>query len=72
VLLEAIETPLRPPDIEDGEPLEAWLFRNRRELSQVYAGLRRENPGLSVPLKSLRRQDGFVGTFLAAPHRSLE
>ena len=72
VLLHVIEVPIQPPDIEEGEPLEVWLFRNRHELVRLYDGLRRENPGVSMPLEALRHQDGYLGSFLAAPHRSPE
>ncbi len=70
LLVEAISVPLTPPDLERGEPLEMWLFRNRHELYRLYEGLcRREGGGSAVPLESLRHNDGYLGCFLTAPHR---
>ncbi len=70
MLLNALEIPLTPPDLEAGEPLEMWLFRNRFDLYRLYEGLRRELSGASVPMPTLRSRDGYVGCFLAAPHRA--
>ncbi len=70
MLLNALEIPLTPPDLEAGEPLEMWLFRNRFDLYRLYEGLRRELSGASVPMATLRSRDGYVGCFLAAPHRA--
>ncbi len=70
MLLNALEIPLTPPDLEAGEPLEMWLFRNRFDLYRLYEGLRRELSGASVPMQTLRNRDGYVGCFLAAPHRA--
>ncbi len=70
MLLNALEVPLTPPDLEAGEPLEMWLFRNRFDLYRLYEGLRRELSGASVPMGTLRGRDGYVGCFLAAPHRA--
>lgn len=72
MLLDAIEVPLKPPGLGKAEPLEAWLFRNRRELMQIYDGLRRESDGASIPMRSIRHREGYVGAFLAAPHRAPE
>ncbi len=70
LLVETISVPLRPPDLERGEPLEMWLFRNRHELYRLYESLcRGEEGGAAVPLESLRRRDGYLGCFLTAPHR---
>ncbi len=70
MLLNALEISLTPPDLQSGEPLEMWLFRNRFDLFRLYEGLRREVSGASVPMNTLRRRDGYVGCFLAAPHRA--
>ncbi len=70
VLLHSIQIPLRPPDLERGEPLEMWLFRHRSELAQLYDTLRRETSGRTQPLESLRRRNSYLGCYLAAPHRS--
>ena len=70
MLLNALEISLKPPDLRSGEPLEMWLFRNRFDLFRLYEGLRREMSGASVPMNALRRRDGYVGCFLAAPHRA--
>ncbi len=72
VLLDAIEAPLRTSNLGKNEPIEAWLFRNRHELTQLYDGLRRDGHGVTVPLRSLRDKDGYLGAFLAAPHRAPE
>ena len=70
MLLNALEISLTPPDLQAGEPLEMWLFRNRFDLFRLYEGLRREVSGASVPMNTLRGRDGYVGCFLAAPHRA--
>ncbi len=70
MLLNALEISLKPPDLTSGEPLEMWLFRNRFDLYRLYEGLRRELSGASVPMNTLRGRDGYVGCFLAAPHRA--
>ncbi len=70
VLLHSIQIPLRPPDLERGEPLEMWLFRHRGELAQLYDTLRRETSGRTQPLESLRHRNSYLGCYLAAPHRS--
>ncbi len=72
VLLDAVEAPLKSPDLGASEPVEAWLFRNRHELIRLYEGLRRESHGMTVPLRSLRGRAGYLGAFLAAPHRAPE
>jgi hypothetical protein len=71
VLLHAIQVPIQTPELEPGEPMELWLFRNRFELARVYEGLRRENAGSATPLPTLRGQAGYLACFLAAPHRAL-
>jgi hypothetical protein len=71
VLLHAIQVPIQTPELKPGEPMEMWLFRNRFELARVYEGLRRENPGISTPLPTLRGRAGYLACFLAAPHRAL-
>jgi len=70
VLLHALRVPIEPPDMEQTEPVEMWLFRNRFELARLYDGLRRSSRGSSVHLRSLRERDGYLGSFLAAPHRT--
>ncbi|MCG6964024.1 MAG: hypothetical protein LJE95_12230 [Acidobacteria bacterium] len=70
VLLSAVEASLTPPDMGRGEPLETWLFRNRGELTRLYEGLLKTSQASSLPLHSLRLRDGYLGCFLAAPHRS--
>lgn len=71
VLLHAIQVPIQTPELDPGEPMEMWLFRNRFELARVYEGLRRENPGIATPLPTLRGRAGYLACFLAAPHRAL-
>jgi hypothetical protein len=70
ILLHAIGVPIKPPDLERGEPVEMWLIRNRHELATLYDGLRRDTTGQSLPLDSLRQLGGYISCFLAAPHRS--
>jgi len=70
VLMSAVEASLTPPDMGRGEPLETWLFRNRGELTRLYEGLLRTSEAASFPLRSVRQRDGYLGCFLAAPHRS--
>jgi hypothetical protein len=71
VLLNSIQVPIQTPELNPGEPMEMWLFRNRFELARVYEGLRRENAGIAVPLPTLRGHAGYLACFLAAPHRAL-
>ena len=71
VLLHAIQVPIRTPELEPGEPMELWLFRNRFELARVYEGLRRENAGSATPVSTLRSRAGYLACFLAAPHRAV-
>ena len=71
VLLHAIQVPIRTPELEPGEPMELWLFRNRFELARVYEGLRRENAGSAIPLPTLRSRAGYLACFLTAPHRAV-
>ncbi len=70
VLLHALQVPLRPPDLERGEPIEMWLFRHREELAGLYDTLRRDTSGRALPLASVRQRNGYLGCFLAAPHRA--
>jgi len=71
VLLHAIRVPIQTPELDPGEPMEMWLFRNRFELARVYEGLRRETAGMATPLATLRRRPGYLACFLAAPHRAV-
>ncbi len=71
VLLHCLQVPIRTPELDPGEPMEMWLFRNRFDLAQMYEGLRRESPGILVPLSTLRSRPGYLACFLAAPHRAL-
>ncbi len=71
VLLHAIQVPIQTPELNPGEPMEMWLFRNRFELAKMYDGLRRQDPGLATPLPTLRGRAGYLACFLAAPHRAL-
>jgi len=71
VLLHAIQVPIQTPELEPGEHMELWLFRNRFELARVYEGLRRENAGSATPLPTLRGRAGYLACFLTAPHRAL-
>ncbi len=71
VFLNALQVPIRTPELNPGEPMEMWLFRNRFDLSQMYDGLRRESPGILIPLSTLRSRPGYLACFLAAPHRAL-
>ena len=70
IVLHAIEIALRPPDLAATESLEGWLFGHRFEVLRLYDGLRREVAGVPMPLASLRRHRSYIGSFLAAPHRS--
>jgi len=69
LLVDAVEVPLKPPDMGRGEPVEMWLFRQREDLYRLYTGLCRDG-GTTLPLSSLRQREGFMGFFLSAPHRS--
>ncbi len=71
VVLNALQVPIRTPELDPGEPMEMWLFRNRFDLAQMYDGLRRESPGILIPLSTLRSRPGYLACFLAAPHRAL-
>jgi hypothetical protein len=70
VMLHAIRLPIQTPELDADEPVETWLFEHRMELATLYEGIRRETSGLSTPLSGLRSKDGFVGCFLAAPHKA--
>ncbi len=69
LLVDAVEVPLKPPDMGRGEPVEMWLFRQRDDLYRLYMGLCRDS-GATLPLESLRQREGYMGFFLSAPHRS--
>ena len=69
-LAHGFRVPLNPVDLQEGEPLEAWLFRRRGELAMLYQGLRRDSHGSTVPLESLRSRDGYFTCLLSAPHHS--
>jgi hypothetical protein len=71
VLLHAIQVPIQTPEMEPGEPMEMWLFRNRFELARIYESLRRESAGIATPLITLRSRPGYLACFLAAPHRAV-
>jgi hypothetical protein len=71
VMLHCLQVPIQTPELDPVEPMEMWLFRNRFDLSQMYEGLRRESPGILVPLSTLRSRPGYLACFLAAPHRAL-
>jgi hypothetical protein len=70
VLLQAVELPMQIPGLADEEPLETWLFRNRFELERLYFGVLRTDGGTTMPVGPLRQRDGYVGCFLAAPHKA--
>jgi len=71
VILHALQVPIQTPELSPGEPMEMWFFRNRFDLAQMYDGLRRESPGILVPLSTLRGRPGYLACFLAAPHRAI-
>ncbi|MGC8915679.1 MAG: hypothetical protein ACP5NF_01710 [Thermoanaerobaculum sp.] len=66
----AFRVPLMPPGLEEGEPFEAWLFRNREELAKLYQALRRKSAGAMLPLDHLRHRDGYLACLLTSPQRS--
>ncbi len=70
VLLQAIYLPMQIPVSTDDEPVETWLFRNRFELERLYQGVRRTDNGTTMPIAPLRQRQGYVGCFLAAPHKA--
>ncbi len=70
VLLQAIQMPMQIPALTDDEPVETWLFRNRFELERLYQGVRRTDGGMTMPVAPLRQHEGYVGCFLAAPHKA--
>ena len=69
-LTHAYRVPLEDTAPDDDEPVEAWLFRRRAELSTLYQGLKRSSTGATLPLDQLRSRPGFFTCLLAAPHRS--
>ena len=70
VLLQAVQLPMQIPARIEDEALETWLFRNRFELERLYIGVRRTDGGATIPVAPLRSRDGYVGCFLAAPHKA--
>ncbi len=70
VLLQAIHLPMQIPVLTDDDPVETWLFRNRFELERLYQGVRRTDNGTTMPIAPLRQRQGYVGCFLAAPHKA--
>jgi len=70
VLLQAIQMPMQIPTLTDDEPVETWLFRNRFELERLYQGVRRTDGGMTIPVSPIRQHEGYVGCFLAAPHKA--
>jgi len=70
VLLQAIHMPMQIPFMDDDEPVETWLFRNRFELERLYQGVRRTDTGTTIPVSPLRSKKGYIGCFLAAPHKA--
>jgi hypothetical protein len=70
VLLQAIHMPMQIPSMSEDEPLETWLFRNRFELERLYLGVHRTDGGTTMPVAPLRQHEGYVGCFLAAPHKA--
>ncbi len=69
-LVNAYQVALNPVDVQDGEPYEAFLFRQRHELSRLYQGLLRETTSQRFALEGLRPLDGYLTCLLVAPHRS--
>jgi hypothetical protein len=70
VVLQAVQMPMQIPTMSEDEPLETWLFRNRYELERLYLGVRRTDPGTTMQVAPMRRREGYVGCFLAAPHKA--
>ncbi len=68
-VLHAHPVPLPKASVE--EPIEAWLFRRRDELSTLYQGLCRAGAGMTIPLASLRSRSGYFSCLLASPHHAL-
>lgn len=66
----AFRVPLMPSGLQEGEPYEAWLFRNRDELAKLYQALRRKSAGAMLPLDHLRHREGYFACLLSAPQRS--
>ncbi len=69
-LFHTFRVPLSPVGVQDGEPFESWLFRQRFELAKLYRGLRRDGQGATLSLADLRSRDGYFACLLHAPHRS--
>jgi len=69
-LASAFRVPLEVGQWPPGEPLEAWLFRQREELAKLYQALRRKSSGATLPLDQLRQRPGYLACLLNAPQRS--
>jgi hypothetical protein len=70
VLLKAVQMPMQLPASAADEALEAWLFRNRFELEQLYHSVYGTDGGSTIPVAPLRQRKGYVACFLAAPHKA--
>jgi hypothetical protein len=70
VLVHAFNVPIRNVSWRESHSLEMWLLDNRAELLQLYEGLRRETSGATMPMAPMRTRQGYLGCFLAAPHRA--
>lgn len=68
-VLHAHPVPLPKSSVD--EPVEAWLFRRRDELTTLYQGLCRGGTGMTIPLASLRSRSGYFSCLLASPHHAL-
>ncbi|MCS7183608.1 MAG: hypothetical protein NZ869_10935, partial [Thermoanaerobaculum sp.] len=66
----AFRLPTLPYSPQQGEPMEAWLFRQRGELGKLYQALRRKSNGAMLPLDQLRHREGYFSCLLNAPQRS--
>ena len=70
VLLKAVQMPMQLPSSSADEALETWLFRNRFELEQLYHSVYGTDGGSTIPVGPLRRRNGYVACFLAAPYKA--
>lgn len=68
-VLHAHPVPLSKASVD--EPVEAWLFRRREELTTLYQGLCRGGTGMTIPLAALRSRTGYFSCLLASPHHAL-
>ncbi len=69
-LEHAFRVGLTPVGLQEGEPLEVWLFQRRGELAMLYQGLRRDSEGALVPLETLRGRNGYFACLVATPQHS--